>query len=76
MDGCHSLTVKSNTGVPLGSVWGLFLFFIFTTPIGNLIDSFGVTYRYHQYVDEAMTCNYNIYTHQTVWQVCLLAKMR
>ena len=27
-----------------------FLFFIFTTPVGNIIDSFGVTY--HQYADD------------------------
>ena len=48
--GCRSSFVTSISGVPQGSVLVTFLFSIFTSPVGNIIDSFGVTY--HQYADD------------------------
>ena len=48
--GGYRSTFVANIGIPHGSVLGPFLFFIFTTPVGNIIDSFGVTY--HQYADD------------------------
>ena len=47
MGGRCSATVKSGTGVPQDSALGPFLFSIFTTPVGNIMDSFGVAYYQH-----------------------------
>ena len=46
--GCSSSLVTSIIGVPQGSALDPFLFSIFTTPVGNIID--GVTYN--QYADD------------------------
>ena len=48
--GCRSTFVTNLTGVPHSSVLDPFLFSIFTTPVGNIIDSLGVIY--HQYADD------------------------